>query len=120
MPRSAIDTGMVDWVLPVAEMPRRLVDYMKQESALKLPPEEGPQPAQPLRTSHDQAEAALREVLVFLRTRTGRDFSYYKRATILRRIARRMQVNGVDDLPALPHVPAHASGREPARCSRTC
>ena len=39
-------------------------------------------------------------MLVFLRTRTGRDFSCYKRATILRRIARRMQVNGVDDLPA--------------------
>ena len=35
-----------------------------------------------------------------MRTRTGRDFSYYKRATILRRIARRMQVNGVTDLPA--------------------
>ena len=39
-------------------------------------------------------------MLAFLRTRTGRDFSYYKRATILRRIARRMQVNGVEDLPA--------------------
>jgi len=39
-------------------------------------------------------------VLVFLRMRTGRDFSCYKRATILRRVARRMQVNGVDDLPA--------------------
>ena len=37
--------------------------------------------------------------MAFLRTRTGRDFTYYKRATILRRIARRMQVNGVDDLP---------------------
>ena len=99
MPRSAIDTGMIDWVLPVEQMPHRLLSYMQREKALKLPPEEGPQPAQPVRPSHDQAEAALREVLVFLRTRTGRDFSYYKRATILRRIARRMQVNGVDDLP---------------------
>ena len=26
MPRSAIETGMVDWVLPVAEMPRRLLE----------------------------------------------------------------------------------------------
>ena len=34
-----------------------------------------------------------------MRTRTGRDFSYYKRATILRRISRRMQVNGIDELP---------------------
>ena len=38
-------------------------------------------------------------MLVFLRTRTGRDFSYYKRATILRRIGRRLQVNDIDDLP---------------------
>src|SRR5688572_12527352 len=99
MPRAAIETGMVDWVMRAAEIPQRLVEYMKQGKALKLPPEEGPQPAQPVKPSHDQAEAALREVLVFLRTRTGRDFSYYKRATILRRIARRMQVNGVDDVP---------------------
>lgn len=99
MPRTAIETGMVDWVMRVSEIPQRLVDYMKQEHTLKLPPEEGPKPAQAEKPLHDQSEAALREVLVFLRTRTGRDFSYYKRATILRRSARRMQVNGVDDLP---------------------
>lgn len=98
MPRTAMETGMVDWVLPVAEMPQRLINYMNKEKVLNLPPEEGQQPAEPAQPSHNQAEAALREVLVFLRTRTGRDFSYYKRATILRRIARRMQVNGVDHL----------------------
>ena len=45
-----------------------------------------------------EPEEALREILVFLRTRTGRDFSYYKRATIVRRISRRMQVNGVAEM----------------------
>src|SRR6185295_9712106 len=64
-----------------------------------LPPEDGPPPAAPRPISND-AESAFRDILVFLRMRTGRDFSYYKRATILRRIARRMQVNGVDDLPS--------------------
>ena len=39
-------------------------------------------------------------MLAYLRAQTGRDFSYYKRATILRRIARRMSVNGIEDLPA--------------------
>ena len=39
-------------------------------------------------------------MLAFLRTRTGRDFAYYKRATIVRRIARRLQINGMEDLPA--------------------
>lgn len=31
MPRAAIGTGMVDWVLPVAEMPARLLGYWKLE-----------------------------------------------------------------------------------------
>jgi two-component system CheB/CheR fusion protein len=35
---------------------------------------------------------ALRRILSFLRSRTGHDFSSYKRATIMRRIGRRMQV----------------------------
>lgn len=100
MPRAAIATGMVDWVLPVAEMPQRLVEYQASERRLRLPPEEGPQPALETRTTADEGEAALREVLTFLRTRTGRDFSYYKRATIVRRVSRRLQINGVDDLPA--------------------
>jgi two-component system, chemotaxis family, CheB/CheR fusion protein len=32
MPRSAIATGMVDWVLPVAEMPRRLLESLGKSS----------------------------------------------------------------------------------------
>lgn len=100
MPRAAIATGMVDWVLRVAEMPQRLVEYHANEQRLRLPPEDGPQPAQAPKTTLDEGEAALREVLTFLRTRTGRDFSYYKRATIVRRISRRLQINGLDDLPA--------------------
>ena len=94
MPRSAISTGMVDWVLPVAEVPPRLLAYFGLEKNLKLPPEEGPEPA-----AAGAEETNLRDVLAFLRTRTGRDFAYYKRATVVRRIARRMQVNGVEDLP---------------------
>jgi two-component system, chemotaxis family, CheB/CheR fusion protein len=99
MPRAAIGTAMVDWVLPVAEMGERLRLYFALEKKLKLPPEE---PASPMGQTPEgpSEETALRDVLGFLRTRTGRDFSYYKRATIVRRIARRMQVNGVQDLPA--------------------
>lgn len=100
MPRAAIETGMVDWVLQVARIPQKLVEYRTNEVRLRLPPEEGPQPVQLRLQTTDEAETALRDILVYLRMRTGRDFSYYKRATILRRIARRMQVNSVDDLPA--------------------
>ena len=111
MPRTSIDTGMVDWVLEVGQMPHRLVEYHRQEAALRLPPEDGPQPARSFQPTSDQDEEALRDVLVFLRTRTGRDFSYYKRATIVRRIGRRMQVNGVDSLSAYLGFPAHPSRR---------
>ena len=100
MPRASINTGMVDWVLSVAEMPKRLLEYRDNEFRLKLPPEDGPEPAPAPLATADDGETALRDVLVFLRTRTGCDFSNYKRATIVRRIARRMQVNGVEDVPA--------------------
>lgn len=38
------------------------------------------------------SEELLRRILAHVRVRTGHDFSKYRRATILRRIARRMQV----------------------------
>lgn len=47
------------------------------------------------RADHD---AGLSELLDFLKARTGRDFTAYKRATILRRIGRRMHLEGLDDL----------------------
>jgi two-component system, chemotaxis family, CheB/CheR fusion protein len=94
MPRHAIDTGMVDWVLPVHDMPSRLLTYFRLEQAVSLPPEE------PADGELHSDEVPLRDVLNFLRTRTGRDFTHYKRATVLRRIGRRMQVNGVDNLPS--------------------
>ncbi len=109
MPQASINTGMVDWVLSVSEMPRRLLQYRDNALHLRLPPEDGPIPALAARDSLDDGEAALREVLLFLRTRTGCDFSSYKRATIVRRIARRMQVNGVTDMPAyLAFLRTHA------------
>ena len=98
MPRAAIATNMVDWVLKVDEMPRQLVAYQERERRLDVPPEDGPNPAAPPTPSASDNEAALREVLTLLRARTGRDFSRYKRATIVRRIARRMQVNELDSL----------------------
>ena len=100
MPRAAIATGMIDWVLRVAEMPARVGRYHELLGRLKLPRESGPPPEQPAALAGDDREAALRDVLAYLRAQTGRDFNYYKRATILRRIARRMSVNGIEELPA--------------------
>ncbi len=99
MPQAAIATGMVDWILGVEQMPQQLLDYQAREKRLQLPPEDGPQPASAPPVTVDESEAALRDILAYLRARTGRDFSYYKRATIVRRISRRLQINAVDDLP---------------------
>ncbi len=102
MVQACIATGMIDWILPVGEIAGRIQAYRRIESQLRLPAE---QPAaesgagMPSSAAGDE-ESAFREVMAFVRHRTGRDFGHYKRATVLRRIARRMQVNGVSNLPA--------------------
>jgi len=98
MPDAAVATEMVDWVLPVAQIGERLLAYFQIEHRLRLPSEEGSLFGPTL--APDADEVALHDVLDFLHGRTGNDFSYYKRATVMRRIARRMQVNGVETLPA--------------------
>jgi two-component system CheB/CheR fusion protein len=87
MPRSAIATGVADVVLPVRELAARLSDLirLKQHSGRLA---EEPQIDEDL----------LRRILAQLRVRTGHDFSKYKRSTVLRRIARRMQVTRTDEL----------------------
>jgi two-component system CheB/CheR fusion protein len=97
MPRAAIETGMVDWVLPVAEIPSRLLEYQSSQKRIRLP--QGSRPALTGTQERDD-EKALRETLSLLRRRTGHDFSCYKRGTILRRLGRRMQLSGIDDLPS--------------------
>lgn len=86
MPRSAIATGIVDVVLPVRELADRLVDFIRLKQTASIV--DAPQ------VDEDQ----LRRILAHLRTRTGHDFSKYKRSTVLRRIARRMQVTRSDEL----------------------
>ena len=111
---AAIATGMMDWVLPAAEICSRVAGYLALERDLRLPAEHAEPPRSeriasdpsPDRlgssgvpgTAEGAEEAAFQQVLAFVRGRTGRDFGDYKRATVLRRLGRRMQVNGVTDL----------------------
>ncbi len=89
MPRNVIATGLVDFILPVADMPAALIEYWRTAETVQLPIETSP---------HDTDAEALRDIFSVLRSRTGHDFSQYKRPTLLRRIGRRMQVNGVVNL----------------------
>ncbi len=97
MPRHAINTGLIDFVLPVAEMPGKLIDLWCNASRIKLPPETEPPPVV---SQEDAEETALRDILMLLRSHTGHDFTHYKRATVLRRIERRLQVNQLQDITA--------------------
>lgn len=102
MTQAAIATGMIDWVLPARAIGARIDGYLRLEAQLRLPAEGIPESAGASDaggdTGKDGEEAAFREVLAFVRARTGRDFVDYKRTTVLRRIGRRMQVNGVNNL----------------------
>ena len=102
MPLAAIATGRVDLVLPVAEMGRRLVALWSDAKRIHLPDDAPAPPPGEAAGGNDAArdEAALQQIMGLLRSFTRHDFKHYKRATVLRRIERRMQVNQVHDLPA--------------------
>ena len=126
MPASAISTGMVDWVLPIGEMPAKLLEFVRNENRMKLPPEI-PEADEPDAKAEDapggptvseetrepEHEEAIGKILADVRAQTGHDFSHYKRATVLRRIARRLQVNSLETLPQyLEFIRTHpAEGR---------
>jgi two-component system CheB/CheR fusion protein len=92
MPGNAIATGMVDYVLPVAQIPAKIISYQEHLGSFEIrePPEETPK----------TDEQALIDIFTQLRVRTGHDFSNYKRATILRRIERRLGLSEVVGLDA--------------------
>ena len=89
MPSSAIATGLVDYVLPPAEMPAQLIAYVTH--AFGKPPRTVSIPV-------SKAENALKKIFVLLRAQTGHDFSQYKPSTINRRIERRMAVQQIETI----------------------
>ncbi|RQZ12440.1 PAS domain S-box protein [Burkholderia sp. Bp9031] len=101
MPQHAIATTHVDIVLPAAEMPQRLLDLWANARRIERQSLELAQTNLNIeRPGANDPERALSDILMHLRVRTGHDFRLYKRATVLRRIERRMQVNGQRDLLA--------------------
>ena len=87
MPRSAVASGMVDFVLPPAEMPAQLIAYVSHAfgKSKEAVPSRGLMP-----------EDALKKIFVLLRVQTGHDFSQYKQNTINRRVERRMAVHQIE------------------------
>src|SRR5438445_7524685 len=91
MPRSAVASGAVDFVLPPKGIAQELTriarhPYLSEAAA-------PPSPA-PLGVGF----SALDQILQMLLKNSGVDFGQYRQTTIRRRIARRMMVHGVDTL----------------------
>ncbi len=86
--RSAIATGLVDHVVPVEEMPARLVEYANYLNSLDGKP----------RNFRRELAPHLAEVHNLLRRQVGHDFGQYKENTIARRIQRRMKVAQVESV----------------------
>jgi two-component system CheB/CheR fusion protein len=79
--------GLVDFLLPVEEIPDRVLSYGRHLAATA-------------ELADDEEEGRLTKIAAVLRNKTGHDFHGYKRNTFLRRVRRRMQVLQIDDLDA--------------------
>jgi two-component system CheB/CheR fusion protein len=90
MPQNAIATGLVDFVLPVADMPAKLIECVRHGARWAS--------SNGMAGLADEAVDHLEDVFRLLQTHTGNDFSFYKQKTIMRRIQRRLQVHGLDSM----------------------
>ncbi|MGM0436647.1 MAG: chemotaxis protein CheB [Bacillota bacterium] len=88
MPNSAIATGLVDYELPPAEMPKQLISYVSHAFG-ELD-----------QSAHEpkKEEKIMKNIFITLRNQTGYDFSQYKLSTIKRRIHHRMSVQQIKTL----------------------
>ena len=88
MPSAAIETRCVDMILPVPEMAASLQQILTQPGRLAAEME-----------SVSSGEASpIRHIIKSVRTTCGVDISYYKDATVERRIQRRMAINNLVQL----------------------
>jgi two-component system, chemotaxis family, CheB/CheR fusion protein len=89
MPRSAIATGVANYVRPPQEMPATLIEYVRQSHGVT---------AEKRREMIEKHSSDMQRIFSIIRLRTKRDFSGYKLTTLKRRIERRMSVNRIESL----------------------
>ena len=89
MPRSAVATGLVDYVLPADKMPEALIKYTRHAIV---------RPQDKITVDEEKFQKVLQKIYILLRTHTNHDFSLYKKNTIIRRVERRMHVHQIDNI----------------------
>lgn len=95
MPGSAIAAGCVDYVMSPAKIAEELGRISRHPYLRFNRPHEARLP--------EYDEEHLAKVFMLLRSRTGNDFTHYKRSTVLRRIKRRMLVHKLERIPEYFH-----------------
>ncbi|OHX35295.1 chemotaxis protein CheR [Methylomonas sp. LWB] len=85
MPRNAIATGLVDFIMPPEDMPKQLMAFVKHPYAVQEA------------TIHSE-DSDLTRIFALLRDKHKVDFTFYKPNTIVRRIERRISINQCRDL----------------------
>lgn len=87
MPKSAISTGLIDYILPPDKMPKALLSYAKH-----------PYIAESRKEDAVKDEDEVTKILAIIRSHLGVDFTYYKPNTIIRRIKRRVSLNQISSI----------------------
>ncbi len=87
MPQSAVEAGVVDFILSPEKMPEKIIEL------IKITNENGGDDKRIQKTDED----VFKQILSLLHLRRGTDFTYYKQTTIRRRILRRMVLNKYED-----------------------
>ena len=89
MPYNAINTGLVEIILAPEEIPKKLISYTKSSNNI----------LKKILTPEDLTIQSLQKIFILIRNKTGHDFSQYKKSTVNRRIARRMNIHQIEEMP---------------------
>lgn len=85
MPRSAIEAGLADIVVPASELPRAILSYLQRPPLI----------TKSAASLEDKAQNTLDKIIILLQAHTRHDFSLYKHNTLYRRIERRMGLHQI-------------------------
>jgi two-component system CheB/CheR fusion protein len=87
MPLSATAAVIPDIIAPAAELPAKLIAFLKYIPVVKTDPD-----------LDRKIQSNLDKIIILLREQSGHDFSQYKKTTLFRRIERRKGIHQIDKI----------------------
>lgn len=88
MARNAIEAGFADVITKVEALPAKIISYFEHMSLMEVADWD----------QKDKLMSSYDNIMTMLRSRTGHDFTSYKKTTIHRRIERRMGIHKIDKI----------------------